>query len=204
VWGLALLGLLACAGFVVRAAAMARVMAAPAPAFQPSPPVQTTPPQTASGQVTQPGARLGAAASSTTPGGRGSVGYGSGWEWWNDDAVKKELGLRPNQAAEIDHIYTRRLKDMDPVIQSYVPERALLVKMLADRVVDDTQLDLQITKVNALWSKLNASHTLMLYRISKVLDVDQFAKLKVILDRHNQDARRGRGGAPPRPLGLPR
>jgi hypothetical protein len=201
VWGVALFGLVACAGFVARAGGN-RDSAAPTP--QVTPPAQTSQRSLGGGQAGQPGARTGATPSQTTPGGRGS-GYGSGWEWWNDEAVKKELGLRPNQAADIDHIYQRRLKDMDPFIQAYVPERALLVKMIADRLVDDTQLNLQILKVNALWSNLNASHTLMLYRISKVLDADQFAKLKVILDRHNQDERRGRGGAPaPRPLGLPR
>jgi hypothetical protein len=201
--GLALFGLVACAGFVVRAGGPRDSVA---PTLQVNPQAPQTSPQGLPGsQAGQPSTRTGATPSQTTPGGRGAGGYGSGWEWWKDDAVKKELGLRPNQAADIDHIYTRRLKDMDPVIQSYVPERALLVKMIADRLVDDSQLDLQITKVNALWSKLNASHTLMLYRISKVLDADQFAKLKVILDRHNQDERRGRGGAPaPRPFGLPR
>jgi hypothetical protein len=207
VWGVALLGLVACAGFGVRAAGN-RASAAP-PAPQSSAPVQTSPQGASGSQTAQPaGTRVGATPPQTTPSGRGAgPSYGSPWEWWEDEAVKKELGLRPNQAADIDHIYARRVKDMGPVVQALVQEKAVLVKMIADRVVDDTQLDLELTKYDAMRLKLEASRTLMLYRISKVLDADQFAKLQAISDRHEalQAGRRGRGGAPaPRPLGLPR
>jgi Spy/CpxP family protein refolding chaperone len=205
VWGLALFGLVACAGFLAREGGT-QVSAAPALAL--GSPAQTSPQSATASQVAQPGARTGATPSPATPGERepGS-GHGPGWEWWKDDAVKKEIGLRPNQAADIDRIYQRRLKEMDPVVQAYVQERAALVKMIADRVVDDTQLDLEFTKFDALRLKMDASHALMLYRISKVLDTDQYAKLRAISDRRDalQAGRRGRGGASaPRPLGLPR
>jgi len=200
VWALALFGLVACAGFVVRAGASGRrVMAATA--IQTSPPVQAPPPGSAglpSGQAAPSGSRAGAPPSQTTPGGRGP------WEWWRDDAVKKEISLRPNQAADIDRIYQRRVKDMDPVVQAMVQEKAVLVKMIADRVVDDTQLNVELLKYDSLRVQFDASRTLMLYRISKVLDADQYSKLQTIIDRHEAAGRRGREAAPPRPLGLPR
>jgi len=204
VWGLALLGLVACAGFFAREGG-SQVSAAAA--LSPGTLAQTSQQGATASQVTQAGARTGATQAPTTPDGRepGS-GHGPNWEWWKDDAVKKEIGLRPNQAAEIDRIYQRRLKDMDPVVQAYVQERAALVKMIADRVVDDTQLDLEFTKFDALRLKMDASHALMLYRISKVLDTDQYAKLRAISDRRDalQAGRRGREDAPLRPFGLPR
>jgi hypothetical protein len=46
---------------------------------------------------------------------------------------------------------------------------------------------------------------MMDYRIAKVLDLDQYAKLKAIADRRlkEAEARRGRGGGPnPNPRGL--
>jgi len=161
------------------------------------------------GAANQAPARGGINASKQTPGqptggrGPGLGSLGSGWEWWNDDAVKKEIGLRPDQATAIDHIYTKRLKDMDPVLQAYQQEKATLDKMMADRVVDDTQLDLELTtRLLPLYSKLYASRQMMFYRMSKVLDADQFAKLPAALE-HHQELRRGRGGAPaPHPLDL--
>jgi hypothetical protein len=202
VWGLALFGLVACAGFGVRAGASAtRLMAAPALAVQATPPVQKPPQGVPCGQAAVPGPHAGAATATpaqTPPSGRGP------WDWWCDDAVKKEIGLRPNQAADIDRIYQRRLREMDPVVQAYVQERALLTKMIADRVVDDTQFDLELTtRFYPLRLKLDSSRDLMLYRISKVLDADQFSKLQAIIDRRDA-GRRGREAAPPRPPGLPR
>jgi Spy/CpxP family protein refolding chaperone len=196
VWGLALFGLVACAGFLAREGG-SQVSAAPA--LVPGTPAQTSLQSATASQAAQPGARTGVAAPPATPNGRGP------WEWWKDDAVKKEIGLRPNQAAEIDRIYQRRLKDMDPYVQALVQEKAVLVKMIADRVVDDTQLDLELNKYDAMRVKLESSRTLMLYRISKVLDADQYSKLQAIIDRHEAAGRRGRGGASaPSPFGLPR
>jgi Spy/CpxP family protein refolding chaperone len=200
VWGLALFGLVAWAGFFAREGG-SQVSAAPA--LVPGTSAQTSAQSATASQVAPPGARTGVTPPPRpTPGGRGP------WEWWNDDAVKKEIGLRPNQAAEIDRIYQRRLKDMDPVLQAFVQERAVLVKMIADRAVDDAQLDLEINKCDWMRVKLESSRTLMLYRISKVLDGDQYSKLQVIIDRHEAAGRRGREGASgssaPRPLGLPR
>lgn len=199
VWGVALSGLVACAGFGVRAAGT-RLSAAPvtqALVSAPQGPGQTGQGSTSSqapgrGGVDTTKQTSGQASQPTAGRGPGPDGFGSGWLWWQDEAVKKEIGLRPNQATLIDHIYTRRVQEMAPVVQAYDQERAALNKMIADRAVDDTQLDLELTtKFLPLRSKLEASRYLMLYRISKVLDADQFAKLPAVLERH-----RGRGGAP--------
>jgi hypothetical protein len=202
VWGAALLGLTVCAGFDVRLGS-GRLAAAPAQQATVGA-AQTSGGGSAASQAPSRGTPD---ATNRTPGQpTGGRGFGPGWEWWKDDAVKKAIGLRAQQAADIDRFYTRRLKDMDPVLQAYEQERAALDKMMADRVVDDTQLDLELTtKYLPLYSKLFASRQMMLYRISKVLDPDQFAKLQAINEQHQQlmAGRRGRGGAPaPRPPGL--
>jgi hypothetical protein len=200
VWALALSGLVACAGFSVRAAGT-RLSAAPTSQASAAAPQSAPQGSNAGGAANQAPARGGVDTSKQTPGqpsaqhGPGPGSFGSGWLWWQDDAVKKEIGLRPNQATLIDHIYTRRLQEMAPVVQAYEVERAALNKMIADRLVDDTQLDFELTtKFLPLRSKLEASRYLMLYRISKVLDADQSAKLPAAQERHNQG--RGRGGAP--------
>jgi len=196
VWGLALLGLLACAGFFAREGATP--VSAAAAVTTPGTQAQTSPQSATASQVAQPSTRPGTTTAPTPPSGRGP------WDWWMDDAVKKEIALRPNQAAEIDRIYQRRVKDMEPVVQWLIQEKPVLVKMIADRAVDDTQLDVEFTKYDAMRLKLEASRNLMLYRISKVLDADQFSKLQAIIDRREATGRRGREAAPPRPLGLPR
>jgi Spy/CpxP family protein refolding chaperone len=94
---------------------------------------------------------------------------------------------------------------MDPVALEYQKESAALDKMVADRLVDESTLSVEITKYYALRTSLLQSRTLMDYRIAKVLDTEQYAKLKAIADRRlkEAEARRGRGGGlPPAPGGL--
>jgi Spy/CpxP family protein refolding chaperone len=119
--------------------------------------------------------------------------------------VKKEIGLRPDQAKRIDDYYTRRMKEIDPVAQEYQKESAVLDKMVTDRLVDDSTLSLELMRYYTLRSSLGQSRAMMDYRIAKVLDLDQYAKLKAIADRRlkEAEARRGRGGGPnPAPRGL--
>jgi hypothetical protein len=144
-----------------------------------------------------PGDRPGGPPSNPSP-------VSVGWDWWNDVDVKKEVGLRAEQATRIDRIYSGRVKDADPYAQEYQKEYAALNKMFADRVVDDATLGLQLTKVYTLRSKLSESRQLMLYHIAKVLDPDQYAKLLAIFDRRVKEFEahgRGRtGGEPPHGL----
>jgi Spy/CpxP family protein refolding chaperone len=125
-----------------------------------------------------------------------------GWEWWKDADVAKQVGLRPDQASRIDRFYASRVKDIDPVVQEFKKERDTLDKMLADRTVDESTLNLQITKYNALNSTIVQSRYLMLYRISKVLEPDQYAKLQVVFQKRVQEfeQRRARGGGAPAPV----
>jgi hypothetical protein len=128
------------------------------------------------------------------------------WKWWEDVDVKKDLSLRADQSSRIDRYYSARVKEIDPVAQEYLKETELLDKMLAERVVEDSTLSLEMTKYYALRTEVNKSRYLMLYHIAKVLDVDQYAKLRAIFDKRlkEADAHRGgrTGGEGPMPHGL--
>lgn len=131
--------------------------------------------------------------------------FSATWDWWKDEAVKKEIGLRPDQSSRIDSFYSSRMKQMDPVVQEYQKEQAILDKMVSDRIVDDSTLTVEITKWYALRAEVGRSRLLMDYRIAKVLDENQYAKLKAVADRRLKEAearRGGRGGGPaPAPHG---
>ena len=113
------------------------------------------------------------------------------WEWWKDDEVKKELGLTDKVAADIDTYYQGRLRLMLPYADGLNHEREILNKLSADRQVDDATYAVQVAKVEALYSKLRETRTVMLYHIYKRLTPEQVTKLEAARDRHFQ---RGRGG----------
>jgi Spy/CpxP family protein refolding chaperone len=194
VWALALSGLLAIAGLDVGARARS----------QQAGQTQTPPPATPNqpGQGGHFDGRGGQFPGRGVPSNPSPASMA--WDWWKDDAVKKDVGLRPDQATHIDRIYSVRMKEIDPTVQDYQKEQEILDKMLADRVADETALSAEMTKFYALRTAVNQSRTLMLYRIVKVLDVDQYTKLKAILAQRlkEAEARRGRGGG--YPIALPR
>jgi Spy/CpxP family protein refolding chaperone len=204
VWGTALAVLLTVAGHSVWAVGHAQAagqQTTPPATGSTTTPNQAQPPQRGGGRFDGPGGQFPGrpANANVSP-------VSLQWEWWKDADVKKEVGLKPDQVSRIDQYYSRRMKEIDPAVQEFTKEQVTLDKMLADRVVDDSTISLEMTKYYALRNSISQSHFLMLYRIAKVLDVEQYAKLKAIFDRRvkEMDAHRGgRGGTPePSPLGF--
>jgi len=113
------------------------------------------------------------------------------WEWWKDADVKKELGLTEDKARDIDRIHQDRVRLMKPFQDEYEKQREELNRLAAERTVDEATFAFQVTRVEALFSKLRESRTIMLYRISRKLSLEQNTKLREIRDRRG---RSGRGG----------
>ncbi|HKV99260.1 MAG TPA: hypothetical protein VJN96_05525 [Vicinamibacterales bacterium] len=188
---LGIVALAACLGgaaFTVGAGAVAAFeqKAAQAPQVQ-TPPTPTATP----GQLPQQGRGGG-------PDGRGGPGRGGPggdvfreWEWWKDDAAKRELGLTDKIAADIDSFYQRRQREIAPFVAEYLKQVDVLNQMTSERKVDESTYAVQVSHVQALQSRLRESRTVMLYHIYLKLSPEQYKKLTEVRDRHFQ---RGRGG----------
>lgn len=116
------------------------------------------------------------------------------WDWWNDDAVKKELKLTDMQVRQIQMIFERRVRELTPTYEEIVKQRAELDKMTQERTVDEATYALKVRQVQFLQSELNQSRAVMLYSIYRRLDPKQYEQLRVIRDK-----RFGRGGGAPTP-----
>jgi Spy/CpxP family protein refolding chaperone len=114
------------------------------------------------------------------------------WEWWNDESVKKELGLSEDKVKKLDSIYQDRVKLLTPFVEDYTKQKEALDKMTAERSADEATYALQVSRVEQLRSRLFESRTTMLYRMYRTLQPDQYQKLRDIFDRRS--ARGGRGG----------
>jgi Spy/CpxP family protein refolding chaperone len=114
------------------------------------------------------------------------------WEWWNDDNIKKELGLDEKTVKKIDDYYDSRQRQLKPFADEYLKEFEILNQMTRERVADDRTYEIQVTKVEAFRSKLATSRQTMLYRMFKDLRPDQYQKFREIIER----PRSGRSGAP--------
>ena len=116
------------------------------------------------------------------------------WDWWNDDAVKKELKLTDMQVRSISQIFDRRVREMTPTFEEYRKQRAELDRMTRERAVDEGTYALQVNRTQYLLSELNKTRYVMLYVIYRRLDPKQYEGLRTIRDR-----RFGRGGGAPPP-----
>ena len=117
-----------------------------------------------------------------------------GWDWWNDQDVKKELKLTDMQVRQITQIFDRRVRDVTPTYDEYRKQRAELDRMTLERTVDEATFAMQVGRTQYLLSKLSETRTVMLYAIYRRLDPKQYEALRAIRDR-----RFGRGGGAPTP-----
>ncbi len=115
------------------------------------------------------------------------------WEWWKDEAVKKELGLTPKQVRDISRIFDTRVREMKPVDDEYQKQRAEQDKLAKERTVDVAVFAIQVGRVEALRTELFKSRSVMFYAISRQLTPEQHAKLSEIRDRRFAGRR---GGGP--------
>jgi Spy/CpxP family protein refolding chaperone len=116
----------------------------------------------------------------------------SEWEWWNDAAVKKQLGLTDSKSREIDRIYQERARYAKPFVEDAVKARAEQERMAAERLVDEGTFAAQVARTDALFAELRKSRAVMLYRMYRKLNAEQVKKLGEIRDHRERDGR-GRG-----------
>ena len=116
------------------------------------------------------------------------------WEWWKDEAVKKEMGLSTRQVRDITKIVEDRARLMKPHSDELERQTAELEKMIRERVVEVPTFAIKVSGVEALRTELSKSRLVMFYTIYKVLTPEQYEKLRKIRDERGS----GRGGGGPR------
>ena len=121
----------------------------------------------------------------------------SSFEWWNDADIKKEIGLSEDKAKKISEYYESRNRQMQPWVEDWRRERAVLEKMTQERVTDETSYQIQLFRVEQLNAKLRETRAMMVYRMYLQLSPEQYKKLRELLDRRF-NGRGGRGGPGPR------
>jgi Spy/CpxP family protein refolding chaperone len=115
-----------------------------------------------------------------------------GWQWWNDPTVKSELKLSDDKARLIEGIFQKRQTEAKAWWDQLQKEQDRLTRMTRERMTDEATYALQVSKVEALASRLREGRTVMLYRIYLELQPEQFRKLQDMMDRRRTNGR-GRG-----------
>ena len=115
------------------------------------------------------------------------------WPFWRDEAAKKELGLTDDKAARIEELYRSRTDRMRPWAAERDKEEAILNRMVEERVATPGAFELQAARLESLTAELRKSRWVMLYRLYRELEPEQYQKLRKIYAERR--ANRGRGGS---------
>jgi Spy/CpxP family protein refolding chaperone len=117
----------------------------------------------------------------------------SGWVWWRDSDVRKELQLTDEQVRRIEGIFEKREAEIKPVMDRIHRESDRLNKMIYDRVADEASFSVQVAQLEALWTRVRESRTIMLYRMYRELQPDQHKKFQEMMAARNRTRNSGPG-----------
>jgi Spy/CpxP family protein refolding chaperone len=139
---------------------------------------QSPPAQAGGGRQAQSGGRQG----------------GPGQMWWADPEIKAEIKLTEEQAKRIKDIFERREAEIKPLLEQLSRESERLDRMTRERVADEITYAVQVAQVESLAMRWRESRTMMIYRMYRELQPEQYKKLQGIMDRR----RSGNRGSGPR------
>ena len=118
------------------------------------------------------------------------------FRWWQDDRFTRELALTPDQSSRIEAAF----QAANPALRAQ--QRALskledeLSKLVQEARVDESEVEIFVGKVEAARADLAKTRTMMIYRIRRILSLDQHVKLQKLFDQREKERekeRRGKG-----------
>jgi Spy/CpxP family protein refolding chaperone len=120
-------------------------------------------------------------------------GVSRGFKWWQDEKMKAELRLAPEQSARIEEIFTASYAKMKDVVDELNRREEQLSNLISGNDVTEAQLLRQADQVETLRSSLSKDRTLMLFRMRRVLSAEQRSKLVEIQKAQERARWGGRG-----------
>jgi Spy/CpxP family protein refolding chaperone len=118
-------------------------------------------------------------------------------KWWQDDAVKAELGLSEKQSSDVEAVFQASLPRMREFKRRLEALEDELSRTIRERTADEAAVAALIDRVEAARSELSKERTLMLYRMHRLLTPEQNAKLKAMSERRKRERERDSGGRQP-------
>lgn len=104
--------------------------------------------------------------------------------WWQNERYKKELALAADQITRIEGIYQTAQPLLKAQKEAFDRREEKLSKVIADPKSDEAAVVQATDRLELARNEMNRSRTLMLFRIRRVLNDEQLAKLTAM---HSHD-----------------
>jgi Spy/CpxP family protein refolding chaperone len=118
----------------------------------------------------------------------GAPAAAQGFKWWQAERYQKELALSAEQITRIDGIYQTAQPLLKAQKEAFDRREEKLSKVIADPKSDEAAVIQATDRLELARNEMNRSRTLMLFRIRRVLNDEQLAKLNAMHD-HDRDRR---------------
>ena len=111
------------------------------------------------------------------------------FRWWKDDRFTRELSLTPDQSGRIEAVF----QAAQPALRAQ--QRALSVleddlsKLVQEARVEESEVDHFVGKVEAARAELAKTRTMMIYRIRRILTLEQHVKLQALFEEREKERR---------------
>jgi Spy/CpxP family protein refolding chaperone len=113
-----------------------------------------------------------------------------GFKWWQEESLKTELGLTPDQVTRLEAVF----QDLLPRMTTEKDELDRLEKQLSEVIrysnVGEAEVMRQVQVVEAARSALGKTRTLMIYRLYRGLTPEQRLKMKALHAKWEEERRK--------------
>lgn len=104
-------------------------------------------------------------------------------KWWIDAKLRAGLGITDQQSAAVETVWSKSLPALRDARERLDKLEDALSVMTQRDGSDEAAVIAQIERVENTRAEANTARTLMIYRMHKILTVDQRAKVKAMFDR---------------------
>lgn len=127
-----------------------------------------------------------------------SAGQGGKFKWWQSERFIRELALTDEQSKRIEDVFQASWPALHAAKADLDRLEGELSRLIAEGTADEAAVLHKIDKVEASRSAMGRTRSLMLYRMHRILTVDQRVKLKALYEaverekaekKHSSDAR---------------
>jgi Spy/CpxP family protein refolding chaperone len=117
--------------------------------------------------------------------------------WWSDPQLRQQLAITDAQSKLVEDIWQKSLPDLRKYRDQLMTLDEQVSKMIQDGAPEASVIAL-VEQTENTRAQASKARTVMIYRMFRVLNADQRAKVAAMYPLHRDDHRDGRRGGGPR------
>jgi Spy/CpxP family protein refolding chaperone len=111
------------------------------------------------------------------------------FRWWKDEKFTRELALTPDQSSRIEGVFQAAQPELRAQQRALSMLEDELSKLVQEARVEESEVDHFVAKVESARADLAKTRTMMIYRIRRILTLEQHIKLQALFELREKERR---------------